>query len=141
MSNDNLNFKVNTSNFLGFEYNRYINDLQALAMSKPSEYYELRSAVLEALKEKVVKEVYDSYYDLLTEGKIKDSKAIMGNRNPAYPCQKASEFALGAASTVNKILDDCLEIILPESHMDVAKLRLTKKGDASQIDATTAVNV
>ena len=44
------NFEVNTSDYLGFEYEEYLNKLMALAMSKPAEYYEIRSQTLAAFK-------------------------------------------------------------------------------------------
>ena len=133
MGSTKLNFEVDTSDYLGFLYEEYINDLQALAMSKPSDYYTLRRNVLKALKQKVVEDVYKSYYGLLTTGKI-NNVDVMGGRSPSYPQQLSSKFALSASKTVNEILDKCLEIVLPENHLDVANLRLNKKGSASQID-------
>ena len=130
-----LNFEVDTSDYLGFKYEEYLNNLQSLAMSKPSEYYKLRQDVLSVLKQEVVEKVYKSYYTLLTTGVI-GAKAPMGEYKPHYPQQLASQFALSASKTVNEILDKCLDIILPVNHLDVAKLRLRQKGDASQIDIT-----
>ena len=35
-------FEVSPANYLGFEYEEYKNDLYALALAKPSDYFELR---------------------------------------------------------------------------------------------------
>ena len=130
-----MNFEIDTSDYLGFKFEKYLNQVQALAMSEPSKYYALRSKVLEALKEVAVKQVYDSYYGLLTTGEFKNNGDTFSmGYVPSYPAQKASAFSLSAAKTINDILDKCLDIILPESHLDVAKLRLTKKAEGELVD-------
>ena len=44
------NFQVDTSDYLGFEYEEYLNSLMALAMSKPADYYKIRAATLASSK-------------------------------------------------------------------------------------------
>lgn len=128
------NFQVDTSDYLGFQYEEYLNELMALAVSKPSEYYKIRAETLKLLKQVVVKTVYDTYYGLLTKGTI-GAATPLGELVPHYPQQKASQFALGASKTINEILNSALDIILPPNHLDVAKLKLTQKGEAAKIDA------
>ena len=53
---------------------------------------------------------------------------------PCYPQQKASQFSLAASKTINEILNSALDIILPANHLDVAKMKLTQKGDAARIE-------
>lgn len=132
MSTDTQNFKINTDNYLGFEHEEYLSDLQALALSNPSEYYQIRRAVLSALKKGIIKEVFNTYYTLLTKGEVGSERPFESTNfksKPNYPAQKASEFALGASKTINGILDDALEIILPANHIDVAHKRLLKTTD------------
>ena len=125
------NFQVNTSDYLGFEYEEYLNKLMALAMSKPAAYYEIRSQTLAALKKVVVENIYKEYYSLLT------TKALTGSNpplTPKYPQQKASQFALAASKTINEILNSALDIILPANHLDVAKLKLTERGNVTKFE-------
>ena len=131
---ENMNFQVDTSDYLGFKHEEYLDDLQSLAMSTPSKYYELRKQVLKELKQKVVEDVYKAYYNLLTKGANVRGDNIMDNRNPAYPQQLASQFSLGAAKTINQILDQCLDIILPASHLKIADLRIAKKAEGEMVD-------
>ena len=56
------NFQVDTSDYLGFKYEEYLNELMAIAMSKPSEYYKIWADTLKALKQDVIKAIYDTYY-------------------------------------------------------------------------------
>ena len=112
------NFQVDTSDYLGFQYEEYLNEIMAVAVSKPSEYYKMRAETLKVLKQVVVKTVYDTYYGLLTTGEIKVGggierplKADGVQYAPHYPQQKASQFALGASKTINDILNSALDII------------------------------
>ena len=127
------NFQVNTSDYLGFLYEEYLNNLQAIATSKPSDYYKIRADTLKALKQGIITEIYKTYYTLLTEGKIDDVNTLNGLK-PCYPQQKASQFSLAASKTINEILNSALDIILPANHLDVAKMKLVEKGNAAKIE-------
>ena len=127
------NFQVDTSDYLGFKYEEYLNNLMAVAMSKPSDYYKIRADTLKELKQVVIKTVYDTYYGLLTTGKV-NGVSPLGDLVPNYPQQKASQFSLAASKTINKILNSALEIILPANHLDVAKMKLSQKGEAAKIE-------
>ena len=127
------NFEINTDDYLGFEYEEYLNNINAMAISKPSDYYKMRAELLARVKKKVVKDVYDAYYKLLTSEPI-------GNFNgkdliPHYPTQKASKFALEASATTNAILNKALEIVLPIDYSNIANQKLVQKGEAGKIDA------
>jgi len=125
------NFKLDTDDYLGFNYENYIHDLEAYALTKPSEYYKMRSSLLKALKGGIVKQTFDVYYQLLTEGKVGEfSMQIDGTDiSPSYPKQEASAFAIQASKTVNKILDKAMEEIMPANHLNLSKIRLTKLAD------------
>lgn len=137
-----LNFQVDTSNYMGFQYEEYLNELQALAMSQPSKYYEMRKSVLKLLKQKVVSDVYKEYYGLLTTGNVGNGNPILDTLkiSPNFPNQEASKFALESAKTINQILDKCLDLILPNNHLDVAQLRIRRKhaGDNIDVQSSTA---
>jgi hypothetical protein len=105
----------------------------AVAMSKPSDYYKLRADTLKELKQVVIKTVYDTYYNLLTTGEVNGQKPL-GALVPHYPQQKASQFSLSASKTINEILNSALDIILPANHLDVAKLKLTERGNVTKFE-------
>ena len=132
--NEYQNFNLNTSNYLGFQYEEYLTKLNAIAISKPSLYAEIRVEVLDILKQNILDEVYKTYYDLLTDAEKFDKlrKAVGG---PCYPAQDASSFALGAARTINKILDEVLKIVLPSDQAQFASLQTSMKAAAASIDA------
>ena len=126
------NFQVDTSNYLGFKYEEHFNTLTPLAMSKPSDYYDIRATVLKDVKQVVIENVYKEYYTLLTPKVIGASKSIV--LIPHNPQQKALQFALQASKTINEILNSALESILPPNHLDIAKMKLSQKREASKIE-------
>ena len=125
------NFQVDTSDYLGFQYEEYLNSLMALAMSKPADYYDIRARTLASLKKTVIEAVYKEYYELLTVKPLEGSNPALV---PKYPQQKASQFALSASKTINEILNSALDIILPANHLDVAKLKLTERGNVTKFE-------
>ena len=127
------NFEVDTSDYMGFKYEEYLNELMAIAMSEPKKYYKMRAETLRALKQGIITQIYTTYYNLLTTGKV-GLLAPLEGLEPCYPQQKASQFSLAASKTINEILNSALDIILPANHLDVAKMKLTQKGEAGRIE-------
>jgi hypothetical protein len=129
-------FEINCSNYLGVEHSFYLDGMQALAIAKPSEYQKIRSGVAKMLKEKLLSDCYKTYYQLLTTG---DGFGL-GNwdsgdkRQPNFPKQKASEFALGATEKLNEILDEVMAIVLPANGANFANQQLQRKAASSNID-------
>ena len=69
------NFEVDTSDYLDFQYEEYLNEVMAIAMSTAI-YYKMRADTLKALKQVVVKQVYQTYYKLLPIGEINGRKTL-----------------------------------------------------------------
>ena len=73
---------------------------------------------------------------LLTKGKLPDkSQLTIGDKklNPAFPSQTAADFCIDAANTIDKIMSDAIEVILPESHLDIARMQMEKKSKVRTI--------
>ena len=62
MAEPGFNFKVNPSDFRGIEHEKFRTKLLNLAITKPTEYNDLRMQVLEAVKERAVNAQYNIYY-------------------------------------------------------------------------------
>jgi hypothetical protein len=127
------NFEIDTNDYMGFEFEEYLNDINAMAISKPAEYYQMRSDMLKLVKKKVIKDVYTAYYTLLTTQQVGtfNGKPLV----PNYPTQKASKFALEASATTGAILNKALEIVLPIDFTNIAHTKLMQKAEAAKIDA------
>ena len=134
MAEDGFNFKVNPSDFRGIEHEKFRTKLLNLAITKPTEYNDLRMNVLEAVKEKAVNAQYNIYYYLLTAGRNEknDASIIEGKPNadlfvPRVPANVVNEFAMKASATIDKIAEEAIEMIMPDDWKDVADKRLYTK--------------
>ena len=130
MSNDR--FKIETDDFLGYKFEEFKNDQYSTALATPSVYFTLRKEVLKQVKNDAVSEMYITFYNLLSKGKAKDGSDIGTTKvlePPCYPQQLVSKFALKAAATMEKIIDEALDIILP---IDIKHLATKRIEDQSK---------
>ena len=138
---ESQNFKIDTSNYLGISHSTYKNRLLEIALTQPAQYFKIRENVLKNVKENAIKNMYDTFYNVMSSGKIGGTNAATGDLTvdantifvPAYPNQKITEFALGAAKTLDAICDECIEIILPINYKDLAESRLARKGESDRM--------
>ena len=141
MSSEN-NFRINTSNYLGLSNAKYKNNLLKMALTKPEDYFKLRATVLENLTETIVKNMFNTFYNVMTKGtnSIKDDGAgdncggDIGRLDdlfaPNMAYQDVSEFALAASKTLQAICEECVEELLPINYKNLAEQRLARKGEA-----------
>jgi hypothetical protein len=132
MSND---FKIDTGDYLGIKYESFKDEMLALALAEPSEYFKLRKSVLATVKQQAVEDQFRIYYNLLTSGTDKEGiiPRSAGIRDetaakfrPNYPKQLTSQFALGAAKTIDKIAEEAVEILLPKDYKSISQDRFSK---------------
>ena len=129
-------FFVDPSNFQGHQYSQYKNILMSKAMTEPSLYYDLQTEVVEQLNVQIAKDIYKKLFLLLTKGTLPNkSQLTIGDKklNPAFPSQTAADFCIDAANTIDKIISDAIEVILPESHLDIARMQMEKKSKVKTI--------
>ena len=145
MSNEN-NFRINTANYLGLSNAKYKNNLLKMALTKPEDYFKLRATVLENLTEQLVKTMFNTFYNVMTVGRIGADEKGNGGTNcgdaadgsalgtglfePQMAYQDVSEFALAASKTLQAICEECVEEILPINYKNLAEQRLARKGEA-----------
>ena len=136
-------FKIDPSDYLSIDYETYRDDMLELALSQPADYFELRKAVLKAVKRQACIDQYNIYYNLLTSGKKTDGSSIFAGGpepkaaaafKPKYPKQLVNQFALGAAKTIDKISEDAVELILPRDYKSIANERTSTKSKGLGIE-------
>lgn len=127
-------FELDSSDYLGIEHEAFKADLLQLALSKPSEYFEIRKEVLAAVKKSAVETQYKTYYKLLTTGEKPGGGHIFGSGNakatlfvPKMPKQKVNEFALKAAKTIDAIAEEAVEMLLPSDYRKIAEARTSQR--------------
>jgi hypothetical protein len=134
MPND---FEIDTGDYLGIKYESFKDEMLSLALAEPSEYFLLRKVILERVKQQAVEDQFKIYYNLLTLGQEKSGREIIpGDAGlkastvakfvPNYPKQLTSQFALGAAKTIDKIAEEAVEILLPKDYKAISQDRFSK---------------
>ena len=122
-------FKLDPANQLGLDFQKSRAKLMSLALTKPERYYALRAEVIEKLTEKQVTDIYEQYWNVLSEGKWGDSPTQIFYYDegrtakfiPGMPESKIGEFALRCANAIREIAEDSVEELLPANHLDLAQ--------------------
>jgi hypothetical protein len=130
-------FQIDTNDVLGFNYQQYVAEIRALALSKPSDYFSLRRAVLAKVKRDAVGDLYKTLFNVLSLGIDKEGNKIGvlggGNFIPGYPSQKINDFAIEVAEDLAEHLNNAIDIILPDDFEKIASNKLCIKGNANTI--------
>ena len=114
---------------LSLDYNRFKQNMYALSLSNPSEYFKMREKISEALTEDIVTSLYNKIYQLLREGKIAD-KTVTGGLFVGYPSNKVNSMALSIASSMEVFLNDCIEIVLPANYLELSAKKMIQQTNA-----------
>ena len=87
------------------------------------------------LKEVLVTDMFNTIYDLLRYGIIKDKKGVetkvcIGEAQPNYPSNLVNDEAQKITATFNEIIDDVIKILMPADYEDIARDKLRIKARA-----------
>ena len=121
------NFKLNTSNYIGFEYRKYLAEKKAMALTRPVDYAKERNNVVDLLTDKLSKDWYNMTYNILTVGKHDNIDLELGKTIPSYPAQELAKLALSHTQTIVDMMDEIVELLLPESYLGTAMSQLEAK--------------
>jgi hypothetical protein len=124
-------FVIDTEDFLGLKYEQYKNELYALALSTPADYMKLRKETLAVVKNQSIKDIYTQFYNLLSKGEDLNGAQISSLPPPSFPAQLVSKFSLKAARTLDSILEEAIEIILPLNFKELSTKRLEDQSKQS----------
>ena len=113
-NSSNDKFFLETDDVLGFAYAEYISKIRGLALSKPSEYFELRATVMKTVKRDAVKNLYKSIFNVLSKGTDVEDRHIgrLGqDLIPAYPKNKINDYSIEVAAYLGDSLNKVIDII------------------------------
>ena len=123
-------FYINIKNELGLDYKRIRGDLLALSLSKPSNYYELRTNVITNITEALVEKIYTMFWQLLRNGRIEGTQLeyvpLTGSSVPFIPSlpeHAINQFATKAARTIEDICEEAVSLILPDDYLQLSQNR------------------
>lgn len=129
------NFRIDPNQYLGHDYEDYLNQIKAMSLVDPKGYINLRNDVARKLKRDAVKNLYNTMFDVLQKGVdgnnrplfIVENKAIV----PRYMLGQTNEFVLSASETMDNFLKELLQIVLPREYTQLTEKSLGKLGNSS----------
>ena len=131
-------FELDTNDVLGLNYSAYVDNMRALALTKPGDYFTLRQQVQKKVKEDAVAQVYKTVFNILTLGANLKNQPIglLGEAPyiPGYPSQKVNDIAIQGARIMAEYLDSVCNIILPGDFTTLASSKMSLKGRANVIE-------
>ena len=127
---DAMNFTVDVENYLSFQFDDHKNKMLALSLANPSSYEAGRASMVEAIRNKTVKDFYTTLMSVMTTGKLLTGANIISGVSVGYPKQDAAKFCISAAETLNKICVECVDIIMPPPYSRIALQRDSDLGKA-----------
>ena len=131
------NFKVDVNNYLGNQYNTFKTELYRVALTQPELYFKLRKNLLEKVSYGAIGKLYDTFIQALSNGIDADGRPLFvidgKNIPPSYPNQKINQFSLDASVTLNEIIEELVEILMPIDFNQLMNKRLASVGNAKTL--------
>jgi len=126
-----LKFYIDIKNELGLNYKKVRGDLLATSLTKPQNYYALRNTIISSLTEAQVENMYAVVWRCLRNGQKPNGDPITYNNAdntptqfvPQVPEHIIGEFASKAARTIESLMEDIIEQILPDDYLALAQSR------------------
>jgi hypothetical protein len=131
-------FDLDPNNFLGHAYSVYVSNLQELALSQPSVYFKMKRQMIDRVKSGMTRSIFANISSLLKEGKItpggnhifagiSEGQVLI----PAYPSQKINTICLSACETLDRLLEEVCELLMPSEITKILGDKLEQKGRQS----------
>ena len=93
------------------------------------------------MKTDFVSEAYTSFHNLLSECLNKDGSASVADGSnseklfkPNLPEQEINQFALRAAKTLDAMVEEAIELVLPANHLTIAQKIDRGKSEANMLN-------
>ena len=101
----------NPNDVLGIQFNQYKNQVYSSSITDPATYFKKRNEMEVLLKEVLVTDMFNTIYDLLRYGIIKDKngdekKVCINDAVPYYPSNLVNDEAQKITATFNEIIDE-----------------------------------
>ena len=123
-------FFIDINNEIGLNYKRVRGALLALSLSKPSNYYDLRTKIVDKITETSVREIYLNFFNILRNGIVGGDQVTYDDLNgrpkafvPQLPEHLINEFATKCARTIEEMCEECINLILPEDYLQLSQNR------------------
>ena len=135
---DPENFRIDPNQYLGHDFEDFLNQIQAFSLVNPKGYLQMKNDVSKRLKRDAIKNLYNTMFNVFQKGVdgtgrplfVVDNQAI----NPKFPLGHTNEFILSASQTMDNILKKQLDILLPDRFSQLTTASLGKIGNSQILD-------
>ena len=120
----------NFQNKAGVDFELAKSKMLRLALSSPEDYYAIRERVLEAALTGLTDQLHKKLYFIMTTGTADGTTYIdpVHKYNPSLPAGSADDIAYSVAKNLmDTIQREVIDVILPESILDIVKGRAMEK--------------
>lgn len=150
-----VNMRLTPEIITGLEYKKFKSSMYSLALGSPTKYYALREKILQEIETQLVKDIYATFYNALTEGKtlaggpIRVSSADLEaaglprgtpdlQLKPVhYMTHQINNLALDCVADLENHLQKIVDIICPQDFEKVSSSRMALSGRASSLQTPT----
>jgi hypothetical protein len=135
---------IEPDNYLGNSYNDYREQIFSLALADPKVYFSQKRKITQDPKRDAIQNLYETISKALLEGKTRTGNSIynatnnnagidFGTLKPDYPKQKVNQLCLDASATLDSILNEVVDIIMPDKFNEVLETKLNKVGKGTLV--------
>ena len=138
IANKGFDTMSDPNDVLNLQYKKYKMSLYSASLAKPSEYFKLKADLTDKLKTKLVTDLYLTVYNLLRRGVIMENGTeipVCGknedttDRVPGYASAEVNKISLQITATFDDFLEDIINILMPQSFLQLADSQLAKKSE------------
>jgi hypothetical protein len=124
-------FFIDIKNELGLNYKKVRGDLLATSLAKPQNYYALRNDIISSMTEAQVERMYEVVWRVLRNGQAPNGNPFVYQNAsdratqfvPQIPEHIIGELASKAARTIENLMEEIIEEILPDDYLALAQNR------------------
>jgi len=125
--------------FLGIEYDSYRDRVLTFALTEPKNYGALKNKVKSVLLKNILNDLHDSIYYALYLGTEKNGAtslfvdSTLNDARPQVPVQTIEEKALSVAKSLKTVLNEVVNMLLPDEFDKLNQGKLNRIGKAGLI--------
>ena len=132
-------FDVDPCNYFGNDYEDHVQKCLTLSLAKPADYQAARANVTKILKREIMKNWFKNISSVLATGYTSKGESVYGTGgtvNPteypvAYPNQKITDLCLSYTKTIDSMMQEVVDIVLPRKINHLNEEKMANMGKAS----------
>ena len=132
---NNIEVKLDISNYINEQYDDYCDSVKGIALSKPGAYFNHRQQVSKNLKTDAIEKLYETIWQALRKGKRVDGRRSLStvpefeNLVPALSDNNINEISIALCKTLKDELNKVVDKICPVTANDAGENRLKAIGN------------